>query len=536
MIFWASLWLATACNLALWQSLWRLPEIQGWRGLLVGVGMAVLVGACLHLLLTLLAGRWTVKPLITLLLLMAAVGSHFMLSYGVVIDTSMIINTLQTDPREARDLMNWRLLAMVAGLGVAPAWWLWRQPLAYPKLPRQLLINGASALLSVLLLGGTLLLMFQDFSSLMRNHTQLRYLLNPLNSIYGLAEAGTLPWRQAQEPFKLLGEDARLGPSYQGQGKPPLVLLVLGETARSGNFGINGYGRDTTPELAQLGVVSQRNAWSCGTSTAASEPCMFSHLGREGFNKAKGRQEGLLDVLQRAGLAVLWLDNQSGCKGVCDRVSQVSTTALKVPGLCDGGECLDEVMLHELEQRIAALPAAQRRQGVVLVMHQMGSHGPAYFKRSPAAFKRFTPECRSNNLPECDRPSVINAYDNSIAYTDHFLAKAIAWLRGQDSQASTALVYVSDHGESLGENNLYLHGLPYAVAPDVQKKVPWISWLSPAFEKRLSLPSACLRQQLERPLSHDHYFHSVLGLLDVQTSVYRRELDLYADCRAPGSS
>jgi len=263
---------------------------------------------------------------------------------------------------------------------------------------------------------------------------------------------------------------------------------------------------------------------------------MFSHLGREGFNKAKGRQEGLLDVLQRAGLAVLWLDNQSGCKGVCDRVSQVSTTALKVPGLCDGGECLDEVMLHELEQRIAALPAAQRRQGVVLGMHQMGSHGPAYFKRSPAAFKRFTPEWRSNNLPACDRPSVINAYANSIAYTDHFLAKAIAWLRGQDSQASTALVYVSDHGESLGENNLYLHGLPYAVAPDVQKKVPWISWLSPAFEKRLSLPSACLRQQLERPLSHDHYFHSVLGLLDVQTSVYRRELDLYADCRGPGSS
>ncbi len=257
---------------------------------------------------------------------------------------------------------------------------------------------------------------------------------------------------------------------------------------------------------------------------------MFSGLGREGFEARSQNSEGLLDVIQNAGMAVLWVDNQSGCKGACDRVPHVSTSALVHPQLCPGGECFDGIMLDGLDQRIAALPAERRARGVVIVLHQMGSHGPAYHLRSPPGFKRFLPECADPDLQGCSRAALVNAYDNSIAYTDHFLASTIAWLRQNQLAYDPAMVYVADHGESLGENNLYLHGMPYMIAPDVQKHVPWITWTSAGFAQRTAVSTACLREHAGQPVSHDNYFHSVLGLLGIQTRAYQRALDVYAPC------
>lgn len=530
----ASLWLASACNAALWRALWRLPEVSGARGVAFGVGFGVLIASAIFLLISLLSFRWTLKPLVTLFLFAAAFGAYFMLTYGVVIDTGMMVNTLQTDPREVRDLLNGRMLLAVLLLAVLPAVWLWRQPVRYPGWKRQCLRNLASVLAAIAVLVGSLLLIFQDFSSLMRNHTQVRYLINPLNSFYGLTQIAIKPLRRGPSALQPLGRDAKTGPSYTASAKPPLLVLVLGETARSSNFSLNGYPRDTNPRLAQERVVSQRNAWSCGTSTAASVPCMFSHWGRKDYNSDGPTYENLLDVLQHAGLAVLWLDNQSGCKGVCQRVPNLVTSGLKDPALCQGGECFDEIMLQQIEQQMGQLPPERVAKGVVVVMHQMGSHGPAYYKRSPAQRKHFMPECKSSSLPQCSKQELTNAYDNSVLYTDYFLSQTIAWLQRKQPQFSTAMLYVSDHGESLGENNLYLHGLPYALAPDVQKHVPWITWLSDAFEKRRQLSNACLASNRELAISHDHYFHSVLGLMDVQTSVYKKELDLYAACTQAG--
>jgi lipid A ethanolaminephosphotransferase len=188
-------------------------------------------------------------------------------------------------------------------------------------------------------------------------------------------------------------------------------------------------------------------------------------------------------------------------------------------------------MLHQLDQRIQALPAERREKGVVVVMHQMGSHGPAYYKRVPDKFKKFQPECKSNALQECSREQVVNSFDNTILYTDHFLSQAIQWLKKSDASHATAMLYVSDHGESLGENNLYLHGLPYRVAPDVQKRVPWITWWSKRFENQTGLSRACLKKKTDTALTHDNYFHSVLGMVGVSTEVYQAKLDVHADCR-----
>jgi lipid A ethanolaminephosphotransferase len=524
----ASLWMAIVGNAPLWRELDSLGLLRAHSGWLTALGIAGVLAAALYLLLSLLSWRWVLKPAVIVLLAATAFGAHFMWAYHVVIDSTMATNMLLTDWHEVLALLTPQLALVVVLGALLPAWLVWKAPVTYRAWKPQALRNVAAAAAALLVALAFLILSFQPLASAMRNYKQLRYLMNPLNSVYALGHAAFGGHRMPKE-LQALGTDAMI----VGAGpRPPLFVLVLGETGRSGNFGLNGYERDTTPELAREGVASFTNAWSCGTSTAASVPCMFSHLGREGFLARERDSENLLDVLQHAGLAVLWLDNQpGGCKGVCDRVPTADTSASKDPRYCAGGECLDGVLLEGLDARLAALPPQKRARGVVLVMHQMGSHGPAYAQRSPAAFKRFLPECTSNHLPDCSAAQLRNAYDNSIAYTDHVVASTIGWLR-QRTDYDSALLYVADHGESLGEKNLYLHGMPYAIAPDVQKHVPWITWLSPGFEQRSGVTLRCLRSRADVQLSHDHLFHSVLGLLQVSTQAYRRTLDAYAGCAA----
>jgi lipid A ethanolaminephosphotransferase len=261
---------------------------------------------------------------------------------------------------------------------------------------------------------------------------------------------------------------------------------------------------------------------------------MFSHLGREEFQASNQRYENLLDVLQRVGLAVLWIDNQSGCKGVCERIPSVSTANLEKPGLCSGGECQDEVMLRELTARLAELDAQRIARGAVVVMHQMGSHGPAYYKRTTGPYKKFFPECAQAALQNCSKEQIVNAYDNSIRYTDYLLTETVKWLQARGGP--TAMVYISDHGESLGEKGLYLHGMPYRMAPSEQIHVPMILWVSPSLAQRQQLNVGCLRNTADRPLSHDNLFHTMLSLAQVQTTLHLPRLSVLEECYVSDAS
>lgn len=535
-----SIWLATFGNLSLWREIIHLPETNDIRALWFGISFALLIASLVCIVLSLLCWKWSLKPVISVFLLTSAFGNYFMLSYGVVIDTTMIVNVLQTDLRESLDLVSWKMFFAVILFAILPMIWLWRNQIQHPPALKQLAHN------SILFVGGCIfsvaavLPIYQDFASTMRNNTQLRFLVNPLNTFYALGDLVLEPFQRKVNEIQPTGLDVKLGASYNNQSKVPLLVLVVGETARSGNFGINGYSRDTTPALTQLqknedksGVLtSLKNVWSCGTSTAISLPCMFSHLGKSAYEDRTQNYENLVDVLQRAGLAVIWMENQSGCKDVCDRIPRVATSGLNQPVFCTTGECLDEVMLQQLTERLAALPVDRINNGIVVILHQMGSHGPAYYKRSPENFKKFQPECTTNTLQDCSRSEVTNAYDNTILYTDRFLNSVVNFLKSKKPYAEAAMLYVADHGESLGENNLYLHGLPYAIAPDVQKKVPWISWLSNDFVQRKHINISCLAQQPSTRLSHDNYFHSILGLMDIQTDLYKPALDIYSDCKS----
>ncbi len=538
MLTWfAALWIGLFGNWPLWERMAGMPDFAGARGTVFIVVFAGIVIMVLGALFSLLAWRVAVKPLVTLLLLMTAPLAYFIGSYGVVIDSAMITNALQTDVRETRDLLGWGLLLHVVGIAVLPLLWLWRQRIRDTRWFKRLGWNLASVALALLAGVGLAATRTADLASTLRNHKVLTKMVSPVNAIWATGALAAQKTRAPKGPPEVVGADARLTPRAAG-AKPPLVMLVVGETARAANFSLNGYQRPTNPELSQLPVLSFRQVSSCGTSTAASLPCMFSHLGREVFVDHPGNQETLLDVLQRAGLAVLWLDNQSGCKGVCDRVpnAQAINPARPdhpLPGsLCGSdGECFDEALLHDLDARIAALDPQRVARGVVLVMHQMGSHGPAYYKRTPEERKPFKPECQSSALQQCPVEQVRNGYDNSIAYTDHVLAQAIQWLGQQQATFDPSLLYVSDHGESLGENNLFLHGMPYALAPEFQKHVPMVMWLPPATRQSQGLDEACLRQRLDTPLSHDGLYHTVLSLSGVQTAVYRKDWDWVASCR-----
>jgi lipid A ethanolaminephosphotransferase len=294
--------------------------------------------------------------------------------------------------------------------------------------------------------------LFKEYASLVRNHREIRYLLTPVNylhSLYVLAADLTVAPAYA-EP---VGQDAAKGHYWAGVKRPVVTVLVVGETARADHFSLGGYERRTNPRLAAENIVYFSDVSSCGTATRVSLPCMFSDLGREAYSKGEAkRREGLLDVLNHAGIRTVWLDNNAGCKGVCNHTPTWTAAGLDIDGLCEDGECFDAVLLNEMEKAIAGSTG-----DTVIVLHQNGSHGPAYYRRYPDEFRVFTPDCRSDDFGDCTRAEIVNSYDNTIYYTDWFLAQVIERLEGHAAQFDTAMLYVSDHGESLGEFGLYLH-------------------------------------------------------------------------------
>jgi lipid A ethanolaminephosphotransferase len=534
-VAWLSLYLVLTTNRALWNELVRIGGAPGtYLPTIAVMSLLTLCGTVAILSFTAWS-RW-MKPVWFAVVVLAAVVQHYMLEYRVVMDPTMIANAMQTDPNEARDLMSWRMAFNVLVVALPAGWALWRVRIEPMRFLSKLWRNAALLLLAVAVALGAAVSMNRELAPLMRNNVHLRYMMNPIATLYSTGSLFIKPLFKRSGKLISITAGTALGTSYAAQAKPPLFVLVVGETARADHFALNGYARDTTPELARRGVLSYRDVHSCGTNTLASVPCMFSPLGKQGYESRNDDYETLVDVLQAAGLAVFWLDNQAGCKGVCVRIPNASAfdglDAATKKALCDGDECLDDVMLKGLDERIAALPAERRAKGVVLVMHQMGSHGPAYYKRSAPDVKRFQPECKTNALAECGHAELLNVYDNSIVQTDRFLGQTIDWLKAQSKSYDPALLYVSDHGESLGEYGLFLHGVPYSFAPEAQKHVPMVTWFSDGMNARRKLSRSCMEAGLDAPLTHDNLYHTVLGVMDVTTPTYKPALDALAACRA----
>ena len=524
-----SLLLVLFFNMPFWQRLYGIVSPLDAHGVKM-LGLAfVLVTAFFSLLLQLLVWPKIGKPLLTALLLTTAGVSYFMSQYGVLIDMNMVRNAMQTDGAEVRDLLTVKMVLTVLLLGGLPSLWLWKTPVLYRPPLRELGVRVVALLVSAGVLVAVAMVGYQDFASLFRNNRELRFALTPTNY---LQATSSYIKRVTAKPAVLqkVGEDASRTAPWPAGSKPRVLVIVVGETARADHFSLNGYPRQTNPQLARIpGLINYPDTWSCGTETAISVPCMFSALPREKFDADEAKhRENLLDILQRTGIQVAWRDNNSGCKEVCNRVPTEMVFGDKNPAFCADGECFDDILLDGLPQRLKAL-----KGDAVIVLHQKGSHGPAYYKRYPKAYERFTPVCRTSELQKCSRQDIINGFDNTILYTDAILAKTIAALQAEPAVAG-GMIYLSDHGESLGENNMYLHATPYLVAPDAQKHIPMVAWFSPAWQQAAGMQQACLQQGSKQRYSQDNLFHSVLGLMGVKTALYEAPLDMFATCRRPG--
>ena len=470
------------------------------------------------IVLSLLCFRFTIKPILITLLVLSSMAAYFMDTYNIVISHEMVDNILQTDSSETYDLWNVKQAAYLLLLGILPSILVYRARLVFHPLRRSILSRVFLLGFSIATIVSLALLFGSHYASFFREHKTLRFYANPSYFLYSINKYVNLYFDHGNSEIRQIGLDAKT-PVTDMQRE--LIIFVVGETVRSDHMSLNGYARKTNPNLENEAVYSFDNFWSCGTSTSMSVPCMFSQLTRDNYDKyeAKGT-ENVLDLLVRSGVNVVWLDNNSDSKGVAERVTYVDYRSSEVNPICDA-ECRDEGMLANLQDYIDSHPSGD----IFIVLHQMGNHGPAYFKRYPPSFEKFKPTCNTNMLEQCSQLEITNTYDNAVLYTDHFLSETVALLKRNDGVFEAALLYVSDHGESLGENGLYLHGLPYAMAPDTQIHVPVVMWFGEHFDKT-EIDFQKLDQSLSNKYSHDNIFHTILGLFEVETDQYNPELDI----------
>ncbi|MFN0183552.1 MAG: phosphoethanolamine transferase [Aquabacterium sp.] len=528
-----ALWWSVSVNLRFLRAMVVHADLAPVAELALLVVLVLAIWA-IHLLLLLVicARRW-LRPVASLLIVAAVLVDAFARRDGVVLDPAMMRNVLHTHTAEAAELLSLSLLGTVSLHAALPLVVLWRVRLKVRRWPAALAARLGWLLAALLVLVGALLVAYQPLASTMRLNRDLRYLVTPANLVWSGAVALMGHAREATQLRKVTGADAAFTPAAQARTRPLLVVLVVGETARAANWGLNGYTRQTTPQLAARSVFNFPDTTSCGTHTEASLPCMFAPVGRRDYDEARIRgSESLLHMLARAGVSVQWRDNQSGCKGVCDGLPQTQAHELPTAD-CPAGRCLDETLLLGLDPLLRDMAGGHGTH--LLVLHQIGNHGPAYHRRYPAAFEQHRPACRHDDLHRCSRAEIVNAYDNALLYTDHVLSRLIDGLQARAAAVDSVMIYVSDHGESLGEAGLYLHGLPWAIAPDLQKKVPMVMWGSGPSFAGLDIDRACLAARASRPTSHDHLFHTIAGLLGVHSQEVDPRLDLAAPCRPAGA-
>jgi lipid A ethanolaminephosphotransferase len=465
--------------------------------------------------------KYTLKPLLIVLLLMSSVITYFASNFGVVTDESMLLNIIQTNAGESADLLSVKLALYVFLLGILPSLVVYKTTLAKSTIKKELL-KRAIVLVALVIVFVLIVLSFSKaYASFAREHKHLKLYINPSYAIYSVGKYLNTQLDSELEDFQTYGEGAIIS---EKDHERELSILVVGETARADRFYLNGYERQTNPLLALEDVLSFNNVWSCDTSTARSLPCMFSMQGRDNYDRIIAQNSSnVLDVIQGTGrVEVLWRDNndEEGSKGVADRVAYEEYLTSEVNPVCDI-ECRDEGMLVNLQDYIDSNP----EKDMLIVLHMMGSHGPAYYKRYPSEFEIFKPACQTAQLSDCNDKEINNAYDNTILYTDYFLAKVIGLLKDNTNEFEASMIYIGDHGESLGEGGLYLHGLPYFMAPDEQKRVPVIIWMDGGdIREDVNYPE--LSRMTNKRLAHDNLFHLLLGIFEVNTELYQPTLGL----------
>ena len=530
LILGSALFLTIFSNMAFFRQVYQWLGMTDFYDYILLASFGIFIFCFLNILFSLFFIGFLKKPLLVVLLCCSALGSYFSLFYGIYIDEDMVVNVLQTNAGEATALLNTKLVVWFIILGVLPSIIvIFLVKIKKVSLLKSFLLRAINIVVSTIIVGLMYWTLLGGYSLLLKTNKDSLDLISPTNYIYSIATIITDSFHQ-KEAFVHIGEDAKRIASLDAKAqKKKLLIIVVGETSRAQNFSLNGYERETNPLLKKHNdLINFERARSCGTATAVSVPCMFSNMERDDFSRSDANnQDNLLDILARAGVNVLWKENDGGCKDVCTRIPTIELNKIEPEENCPRGLCQDIKLLNGLDKYIN-----QQKDDTVIVLHTNGSHGPLYYERYAKAQELFTPTCKSSQVDNCPKDQLINAYDNTIVNVDYVLDATIKLLKRHDNHFATAMFYMSDHGESLGEDNTYLHGAPYSFAPDEQTHIPMIFWLSDTFLKEQNINKACLLDKAKnKKVSHDNLFHTGLGVMDVSTEEYKAKLDLLAGCK-----
>ncbi len=481
--------------------------------------------AALNIIFLLFSIKYIEKPLFILVIILSSFINYAMYNYGIIFNADMFTNIFETNVAESHSYLNLTLVIWIFLSGIVPAFLLLKTEIIHYEWKKDILVKIGSLLVSIAIIGIIAIFFYKDFASIGRNNRILAKEIIPTYYISGLYKYIRNTYFHKDIPYNFIGEDAVVPDNVKNN----LMIVVVGETARSMNYELNGYDRPTNAYTRNIeNITSFQKVTSCGTATAISVPCMFSMMNREDYSRAKFKnQDNVADILKRAGIEQLWVDNNSSCKGVCRNIKNISVSRDTAP-YCDGKVCKDEVFFKYLQSQINDM----KGKNGIIYLHIMGSHGPTYYKRYFEKDRFFKPDCQRSDIQNCTDEEIVNTYDNTILYTDKFLAHVIDILKENDKDFNSLMFYISDHGESLGENGLYLHGMPYMFAPEQQTKIPLITWFSDKMIKEQGIDMDCLKKlSQQKEISHDNLSHSLLGLMHVKTNAYKEDMDIFAACR-----
>ncbi len=521
-IFFLSLYLSFVLNISFFKTLFLNFQISGVMQFLCVAFLIFIVPLPIYLFLNLILLKSVIKPLSYFILILSSATNYMMLKMGVYIDYSMIRNVFETNTREALDLISLPLIINVMIFGIVPSIFVAKLKITFYSFKQEVIKRLCMSGISIFLIIIYLLLFGKFLVPFGRNNSEIKAQYNTLNYV-----VNTLKYinKSLKTPKKFIILDDNVKSKIKDKNVH-IVVLVVGETARAQNFSLYGYKKETNPLMKnEANIVAVPDVTSCGTATALSVPCMFSAKKRSDFDIAySGYEENLLDIVKKAGWNVVWYENDDGCKKVCNRVESYNIVSIGNSEDCFGDFCRDNALISYLENNLK-----NADKNTMIVLHTMGSHGPSYYKRYSKEFEKFKPACDTINIQNCSEEELVNTYDNTILYTDYFVSKVIEKLK-QYKNYETSLLYVSDHGESLGEGGIYLHGLPYRIAPKEQKTVPFIMWFSDSMLKNTGVSLNCLKNKVWKNISHDNLFHTMLGLTKTDTKLYNQNLDVIFDC------
>lgn len=462
--------------------------------IIVSLVIAMLVANAFALFLIFFLSRLVGKILLVLFFIINAVAVYFINTYSVIIDESMIGNVLNTNYSESSSFFSIKLVLYVVFLGILPSIFIIKAKIITVTV-KKFLVSISLTLLFLLTLA-------------FANASNWLWIDKNSKTLGGLA----MPWSYAVNiplfyihQFKKNEKEILLPDATIKDNQKSVVILVIGESARSENFSLYGYPKNTNPLLSKIPNVSHFNATSDATYTTAGVKSIVEHENTDEL------YEILPNYLYRNNVDVIWRTTNWGEPPV--HIKNYQNREALMPN-CKGDGCdYDGILLSGLKEQILA----SKKNKILIVLHTSTSHGPTYSKKYPAQFEIFKPVCNSVELGNCSHTELVNAYDNTIVYTDYLLANVIKDLK-QLQEYKSAMIFVSDHGESLGENNLYMHGLPRSIAPKQQYEIPFIVWTS---------DNSARQMKPNKILTQNYVFHSVLNFLNIQSPVYKEQMNIF---------